>query len=99
VNALAKVLWAVLAIIVFLFALLAVNQDPIALRFLNWRTPELSVFWWLLVAFAVGALFSAVLFGIAALKLRMRQRSLNRELQESRRELERLRDRSALPGG
>jgi uncharacterized integral membrane protein len=90
-KALGKLLWAALAFVLFLFALLAVNQSQVALRFLVWHTPELSVFWWLLLAFLLGALASALGFGLASLRLRVRQRVLNKELDASRRELEKLR--------
>ncbi|NBC22210.1 MAG: DUF1049 domain-containing protein, partial [Gammaproteobacteria bacterium] len=63
-RALAKLFWAALAIVLFFFALLAVNQGQVALRFLSWETPELSVFWWLLVAFFLGALVTAAGFGL-----------------------------------
>ena len=32
----------------FFLAALAVNQQPLSLHFLNWQTPTVSVFWWLL---------------------------------------------------
>lgn len=90
-TALARLLWAVAGVLVFAFALLAVNQGRVALRFLGWETPEISVFWWLLLAFLLGAATTAILFTVTALRHRMRQRHLNRELQATRRELERLR--------
>ena len=57
---LGRLFWALLALLVFLFATLAVNQDQIALQFVTWRTPELSVFWWLLLAFSVGLLIGLI---------------------------------------
>ncbi len=77
-----------LAVLVFCFALLAVNQSQVTLTFLNWHTPELSVFWWLVAAFLLGALVSAIGFGLASMRLRLRQRSLTRQLDVARRELE-----------
>jgi uncharacterized membrane protein YciS (DUF1049 family) len=88
VAALGKLLWAVAAVVLFAFALLAVNQGHIALRFLDWQTPEVSVFWWLLAAFMLGVLCASLGYGIAAVRSRLRERSLNRQLEESRRELE-----------
>jgi len=90
-RALAKLFWAALAILLFFFALLAVNQGQVALRFLSWETPELSVFWWLLAAFFLGALVTAAGFSLVTLRLRLRQRRLDRELEASNRELEKLR--------
>ena len=91
-RALAKLFWAALAVLLFFFALLAVNQGQVALRFLSWETPELSVFWWLLVAFFLGALVTAAGFALVTLRLRLRERRLGKELEASHRELEKLRD-------
>jgi uncharacterized membrane protein YciS (DUF1049 family) len=86
--ALGKLLWAAAAIVLFVFALLAVNQGSIALRFLNWQTPEISVFWWLLAAFVLGLGCASLGYSVAAIRSRLRERSLNRQLEEFRRELE-----------
>lgn len=90
-KALVRLFWGALAILLFVFALLAVNQSQVALKFLNWTTPEVSVFWWLLLAFFGGVMISAIGFGLVSLRLRIRQRSLNRQLEASHRELEKLR--------
>lgn len=90
-STLRKLVWAVLALLLFCFALLAVNQGQVALRFLVWETPQVSVFWWLLLAFVLGGVITAVCFGLISLRLRMRQRTLSRQLEDSRRELEKLR--------
>lgn len=91
-KTLARLFWAALAVLLFCFALLAVNQTQVALRFLDWQTPEVSVFWWLLLAFLLGATVAALGFGLASLRMRLRQRTLNKELDATRRELERLRN-------
>lgn len=90
-RALAKLFWAGLAILVFCFALLAVNQSQVTLRFLSWESPEVSVFWWLLLAFFLGAGVSAVGFGLVTMRLRMQRRAQQRELDAARQELEKLR--------
>ncbi|HEX7034731.1 MAG TPA: LapA family protein [Pseudomonadales bacterium] len=91
-KTLARLFWVALAVVLFCFALLAVNQTQVALRFLEWQTPEVSVFWWLLLAFLLGVIVAALGFGLASLRMRLRQRALNKELDASRRELERLRN-------
>lgn|SRR5690606_1608423 len=91
-KTLARLFWAALAVVLFCFALLAVNQTQVALRFLEWQTPEVSVFWWLLLAFLLGLFVAALGFGLASLRMRLRQRALNKELDAARRELERLRN-------
>lgn len=90
-KALARLLWAALAVVLFCIALLAVNQSQVALRFLGWQTPEVSVFWWLLLAFIVGLCVSAVACSLATLRLRMRQRSVAKQLNAAHREIEKLR--------
>ena len=90
-RALAKLFWAGLAILLFCFALLAVNQSQVSLRFLSWESPEVSVFWWLLLAFLLGAGVSAVGFGLVTMRLRLQRRSQGRELDAARQELEKLR--------
>lgn len=86
-----RLCWVLLGVMLFCFALLAVNQTQVALRFLSWQTPEVSVFWWLLAAFVTGLLAGALGVGLSSLRLRLRQRSLGRELQASKGELQKLR--------
>ncbi|MEZ5557135.1 MAG: lipopolysaccharide assembly protein LapA domain-containing protein [Pseudomonadales bacterium] len=92
---LSRLLWAALAIVLFLFGALAVNQGEVALRFLVWETPQISVFWWLLMAFALGLGAGICALGIASVGLRLSRRRLRRRLDAAEQELERL--RSAAP--
>jgi hypothetical protein len=69
-NVLVRLFWIVFALLFFLFALLAVDQEVVALRLLSWRSPELSVFWWLLLAFSLGVVLSSIGFGLMTLRLR-----------------------------
>jgi uncharacterized integral membrane protein len=92
---LARVFWALLAIGLFFLAALAVNQEPVELRFLAWHTPTLSVFWWLLCAFLLGLLVGLVGITVLTTRLSLKSRRLNRELREARQELHRVR-RSSL---
>jgi len=83
VGWLGRLFWALLAILAFLFAALAVNQDSIALRFLAWETPEWPAFWWLLIAFGLG--FGLGLLGVAwaTARLSLANRRLNRKLTDA----------------
>ncbi len=92
---LARVFWALLAIALFFLAALAVNQDPVELRFLAWHSPTVSVFWWLLCAFLTGLLVGLVGITVLTTRLSLKSRRLNRELTETRQELQRVR-RSSL---
>ena len=87
---LARLFWGILAVALFLLAALAVNQAPIALEFLTWRTPEVSVFWWLLAAFAAGLLMG--LLGITVMTtLNLRNRRLAKRLDNAEQELRKVR--------
>jgi len=83
VGWLGRLFWVVLAIVAFLFAALAVNQEAIALRFMAWKSPEWSVFWWLLMSFGLG--FGLGLLGVAwvTARLKLRNRRLNKQLNDA----------------
>ncbi len=89
-NVLLRALIVLAALVLFVFAIVAVNQEQISLRFLAWRTPSLSVFWWLFLALILGLIlgFTAAL-GIIG-QQSIRNRRLRRELaaaNEARREI------------
>ena len=91
-GALAKLFWAVLAVIAFLLAALAVNQEPVALEFLTWQTPRWSVFWWLLAAFAAGLLLGLLGITVLTTKLSLRNRRLAKQLGNAEQELRKVRN-------
>jgi uncharacterized membrane protein YciS (DUF1049 family) len=91
VAALAKLFWAVLAVFAFFLAALAVNQEPVVLRFLNWETPEWSVFWWLLAAFGAGLLLGLLGITVLATRLSLKNRKLARQLGNAEQELHKVR--------
>ena len=89
-----------LALVLFLVAVVAVNQDQISLRFLAWQTPALSVFWWLLISLLLGLLLGlAAAAGVIA-RRSLRNRRLSRQLQSANEELQRLQEQApAAPAG
>ena len=89
---LAKLFWAVLAVFAFFLAALAVNQEPVALRFLNWETPEWSVFWWLLAAFGAGLLLGLLGITVLTTRLSLRNRRLSKQLGNAEQELRKVRN-------
>jgi len=91
---LGRLLVVVLALVAFCFAALAVNQGQVALRFLAWETPEVSVFWWLLLAFGAGLVIGLLGMSFVSARARLRQRSLSRQLDASQQELRQLRNLS-----
>jgi uncharacterized integral membrane protein len=89
---LSRALLVVLVIVVFLFGLFAVKQTPTSLQFLDWQTRELSVFWWLLIAFVLGLLLGVTGSALITMKRAIQNRHMRRELDQSRQELVRLRN-------
>lgn len=67
-------------LLVFCFAALAVNQDSLALRFLDFETAAISVYWWLLLAFAAGLLLGMALTALAGLRTAAENRRLRQRL-------------------
>ena len=67
----------------FLFAVIAVNQEQVSIRFLNWRSPELSLYWWLLIAFLAGAAVGAAALLPGRARSALRNRRLRKALNES----------------
>jgi uncharacterized membrane protein YciS (DUF1049 family) len=94
---LSRLLWGALALAAFLFAALAVNQSPVSLRFMIWETPEVSVFWWLLLAFAAGLAVGLAGASLVSVRARFRQRALSRKLATSEKAVRQLQDPSAQP--
>jgi uncharacterized integral membrane protein len=92
---LAKLAWFLIGLLLFCFAVLAVNQEAAALRFLVWRSPEISLFWWLLLAFVAGLLVGGITVWLASVKHRLNARSLARQLAASQQEVARLKTPSA----
>ena len=94
VTWLRRALVVLAALVLFLLAVVAVNQEQISLKFLAWQSPPLSLFWWLLIALLLGlALGLVAALGMSA-KRSMRSRRLHRELHAANAELQRLRDRA-----
>ena len=87
-----KLLLAVLAVLVFLLAALAVNQQEITLQFLRWQTPTLSVFWWLLGAFGGGLLLGLLGITVVSTRQRLKNRSLAKRLAQAEDELHQVRN-------
>lgn len=85
---LVRLFWGLLALGLFLLAALAVNQEPIALKFLNWQSPQVSVFWWLLGAFGLGLGLGLLGTLVANTRLRLLNRRLGKELTRAEKALD-----------
>jgi uncharacterized integral membrane protein len=83
---------AILALLAFFLAALAVNQQEISLHFLSWQTPAISVFWWLLGAFASGLLLGLLGITVVSTRQRFKNRGLAKRLSQAESELQRVRN-------
>ena len=76
-------------LLAFLVSALAVNQQQVALSFVNWKTPfTLSIFWWLLMALLLGVLLGWFYNLVRSLPLRMQLRKLKKALAAAEQALE-----------
>ena len=78
-------------ICVVVISVLAVidNRGRVALHFLNWATPEISVYWWLVAAFVFGVTVGWLGAGVRVLRVHAGNRRLRRDLDQSQAELAR----------
>jgi uncharacterized membrane protein YciS (DUF1049 family) len=83
-------------ILVAVVGILAIidNRGRVALHFLDWATPELSIYWWLVGAFACGVAVGWLGAGVQVLRARAGSRQLRRDLTRSQAELTRARSTS-----
>ncbi len=69
------------------------NREPIALHFLGYSSPELSVYWWLIAAFVVGVSIGWLGGSVGTLRARSSERKATRALAKHESE----RDRESAP--
>lgn len=65
------------------------NRGRVALHFLDWATPELSVYWWLVGAFGSGVVVGWLGAGVQVLRAYAGNRQLRRQLGRSQVEMAR----------
>lgn len=64
------------------------NQQPITLRFLDWQTPETSLYFWLLISLAIGFLAGSLLSAVGLMKQALRIRKLENLLTQSKQQVQ-----------
>ena len=79
--------FAVFAIVALVFGMLAVNQEAVALRLLDWQTPQVSVFFWLLAAFALGLSAGVVGMMLSGMRHGLERRRLNKVIAQRDKEI------------
>lgn len=79
-------------IVVAVISVLAVidNRGVVALRFLGWSTPELSIYWWLVAAFVLGLGAGWLGAAVRVVRVRAGNRRLQRDLSLRETELARI---------
>ena len=75
-----KTIFMVVALTVFIIALLAVadNSDEVTLKFLDYKSPLWPVSWWMMLAFVAGLLFGFLLNLVSNTRLKMDVRTANK---------------------
>ncbi len=88
-----KLLLSLLLFVLFVFGLIygTDNSTPVSLAFLNWKTPQWPVSWWVLVAFAVGTGLGYLLNIGVNVRAKVDGLKTKKELQKSKDELDKLR--------
>lgn len=77
--------WTVFGVLAIVAAIAMVeNRQPLTLEFLGFRTAELPVYWWLVIAFAFGGLCGWLVTGIGLVRARAGARRAEAELARSR---------------
>ena len=89
-NLIKKWLFRLLVVLVFVAAMLAAsdNSTEVPLTFLEYKTPEWPISWWMLSAFVIGVLFGTLLNTWSNTKLRINARSANKKVEKTVRELD-----------
>ena len=87
-----RLIFIVLAVVVFFVALLAAvdNSDEVSLKFLGYESWVWPISWWMLAAFVGGVLFGTLLNLVSNTRLRMNVRQANRAAEGRTRELDQL---------
>ena len=89
-NLIKKWLFRLLVVLVFVVAMLAAsdNSTEVPLTFLEYKTPEWPISWWMLSAFVFGVLFGTLLNTWSNTRLRMNARSANKKVEKTVRQLD-----------
>jgi uncharacterized membrane protein YciS (DUF1049 family) len=86
------VLVRAIALVLFFLALVAgsQNSDLVALQFLDWRSGEMALSYWLLIAFLLGVAVTAVYNLWANTRLRLAARRANKNVNRAERDIDKL---------
>ena len=76
--------------IIFLIALVAASENSadVSLKFLDYRTPEWPVSWWVLIAFVIGLGLGSLLNFVSNTQLRLRYREAEKKIAATNRQMD-----------
>ena len=76
--------------IIFLIALVAASENSadVSLKFLDYRTPEWPVSWWVLIAFVIGLGLGSLLNFVSNTQLRLRYREAEKKIAATNRRMD-----------
>jgi len=91
-------LFLIIAIVLFFVVFLAAvdNSAAVALTFLDWSTPEVPVSWWVLAAFLLGVLCTAIVNAWSNAKLRLQARQANKKVTKINQDLDKAKAESGM---
>ena len=77
-------------LIIFLIALVAASENSadVSLKFLDYRTPEWPVSWWVLIAFVIGLGLGSLLNFVSNTQLRLRYREAEKKIAATNRQMD-----------
>jgi putative membrane protein len=96
-NLVRRWLFRAILLVVFLVVMVAAseNSTEVSLVFIDYRTPEWPVAWWMLSAFVAGLFLGSVLNLFSNTKLRLKHRVAEKKVVATTRELDQVRATSA----
>ena len=76
--------------IIFIIALVAASENSadVSLKFLDYRTPEWPVSWWVLIAFVIGLGLGSLLNFVSNTQLRLRYREAEKKIAATNRQMD-----------
>ncbi len=85
-----RLVLGVILLSVIAFGTLAVNQQPVSLKFMKWETPEMDLFWYLLATLLFGIVIGWLLAGYSMFSLKLAERRERKQKLQAQTELDAL---------
>ena len=85
-----RLVLGVILLSVIAFGTLAVNQQPVSLKFMKWETPEMDLFWYLLATLLCGIFIGWLLAGYSMFSLKLSERRERKQKLQAQTELDSL---------